>query len=111
MRIKITMNLIYVLKILFAKNSYILRHAIIPIVNFYMIFQKQYHVEIFNNLDIVLRVTHVIIYIHIILIIINRNKVHLCVNNLWKKIIVQKELIVYIDILKLYAKITKEDFV
>lgn len=110
MRIKITMILIYVQKIIYVKNSYI-PHVIIRIVNIYMIYQKQFHVEIFNNLVIVLKETLVIIYMLIIILVINKNLVHLFVNNLWKKIIVLKEIIVFIDILKLYVKIMKEDFV
>ena len=74
MTIKTTMTLIYVLKISFVKNIYILHHVIILTVNIFMIFLKLFHVEIFNSLVTVQKVTHVIIYMLTIIIVINKNK-------------------------------------
>ena len=104
------MTLIYAPKILFAKNIYT-QLAIIPTVNIYTIFLKQFLAETFNSLGIVLRAILVIIYMLIMSLIINKNLDQLFVKNSWKKIIAQQVLIVYTNILKLFVKILKEDFV
>ena len=110
MKILVTMTLIYAPKILFAKNIYT-QLAIIPTVNIYTIFLKQFLAETFNSLGIVLRAILVIIYMLIMSLIINKNLDQLFVKNSWKKIIAQQVLIVYTNILKLFVKILKEDFV